>query len=91
MRIFENLSHSLVINWIEKEISVNFLEIFFVRSFTISSARFSEFDSRNVILFQIKVFGSNIKETTLARYFIKVAARPSFTRLRLIRQVNKIC
>ena len=90
MRIFENLSHSLVINWIEKEISVNFLKIFFVRSFTISSARFNEFDSRNVILFQIKVFGSNIKETTLARYFIKVAARPSFTRLRLIRQVNKI-
>ena len=37
----------------------------FIRSFTISSARFSEFDDGNMILFQIKVFGSNIKETAL--------------------------
>ena len=36
----------------------------------------------NLILFQIKVNARNIKETTLARYFIKVTARPSFTRLR---------
>ena len=35
-----------------------------------------------MILFQIIVFGKNIKETTPARYFIKVTARPSFTRLR---------
>ena len=49
-----------------------FLEILFRSSFTISSARFSEFDARNVIAFQIKLFGGNIKETTLARYYIKV-------------------
>ena len=29
-------------------------------------------DVRNVILFKIKVFGSNIKMTTLARYFRKI-------------------
>ena len=37
-----------------------------------------------MILFQIKVFTRNIKETTLARYFIKVITRPSFTELRAI-------
>ena len=56
-------------NWMEKRILVIFLEILFVSSFTTSSARFSKFDIRNVILFQIKFFGRNIKETTLARYF----------------------
>ena len=40
-------------------------------------ARFSEFDARKVILFQIKVF-------------IKVTARPSFTQLRVIRQIEFI-
>ena len=59
-----------------------FLEILFVSSFSTSFAKFSEFDAGNVILFPIKVFGRNIKETTLARYFIKLAPRPSFTRLR---------
>ena len=53
-------------------------------------AKFSEFNAGNVILFQIKVFGGNIKETTPARYFIKVTARPSFPRLRVIRQINRI-
>ena len=38
-----------------------------------------------MILFQVKVLGRNIKETTLARYFIKVTARPSYMRLRVIR------
>ena len=66
------------------------MEILFVSSFTTSSARFSEFDSRNVILFQIKVFGRYIKETTLIRYFIKVTARPSFTRLKVIRWINRV-
>ena len=47
--------------------------------------KFSDFDVGNVILFQIKVFGKYNKETTLARYFIKVTARLSFTRLRVIR------
>ena len=42
-------------------------EIIFVSSFTTSSAGFSKFDSQSVILFQIKVFGRNIKETTPVR------------------------
>ena len=60
------------------------------RSFTTKSARFTKFDNRNVILFQIKVSGRNIKETTLARYFIKVTARQSFTRLSVIKRKNRI-
>ena len=47
-------------------------------SFTNSCARFTKFYARNVILFQIKVKAINIKETTLARYFMKVTVRPSF-------------
>ena len=35
-----------------------------------------------MILFQIKVKAINIKETTLARHFMKVTARLSFRRLR---------
>ena len=50
-------------------------------SFTTSSGRFSKLDPGNMILFQIKVFVRNIKETTLAKYFIKVTARPSLKRL----------
>ena len=56
-------------------------------SFSTSSAKFSEFDAGNMILFQIKVL---IKETTLARYFIKVTARRNFKRLRVIRCINGI-
>ena len=59
-------------------------------SFTTSCARLSKFYARNVILFQIKVNARNIKETTLARYFIKVTARPSFTRLRVIKPINRV-
>ena len=59
----------------EKGILVIFLEMLFVNSFTTSSARFSESDIRNVILFQIKIFGRNIKDTTLASYLIKVTER----------------
>ena len=70
------------------------IEYFFgynlLSSLTTSSSRFSEFDIRNVILFQIKVFGRNIKETTLARCFIKVTARPSFTRLGVISRINRV-
>ena len=58
------------------------LVIFWISSFNTISARFSKFDARNVILFQFKVFGRNIKETTAARCFIKVIARPSFLRVR---------
>ena len=39
--------------------------ILFISSFTTSSARFSEFDAGNVVLFLIKVFGRKKKETTL--------------------------
>ena len=65
-------------------------DILFISSFSTSYAKFSEFDVGNVILFQIKVFGRNIKETTLARYVIKVTARPSFTRLTDTRRKNRI-
>ena len=61
-----------------------------VGSFTTSSARFREFDAGNVILLQTKVFARNINETTLARYFMKVTACPSFTRLRVIRRINRV-
>ena len=44
-----------------------FFEIFFIRSFTTTPARVSEINSRDVILFQIRVSSRNIKEATLAR------------------------
>ena len=66
------------------------MEILFVGTFTTSSTRFTKFDSQRVILFQIKVFGRIIKQTTLARYLIKVTVRPSFTQLRVIRRINRI-
>ena len=62
----------------KKNIGNFFLQILFISSFSTSSTKFSEFDAGNVILFQVKIFGRNIKETMLARYFIKVTARPSF-------------
>ena len=52
------------------------------------TARFSKFNSQNVILFQIKLFVRNIKETTLGRYFIKVTACP--TRLSVIRRTIEL-
>ena len=64
------------------------MKILFVSSFATSSASFSKLDSR-MFLFQIKVFGRNIRETTQPRYFIKVTACPSFTQLRVIRQINQ--
>ena len=79
-----------VINWIEKGILVNFFEMLYISSFTTCSARLSEFDSRNVIFFKTKLFRRNIKKITLARYFIKVTARPSCTGLKVIRQINRI-
>ena len=50
----------------------------FWSSFTTSSARFRQFAAGNTILFQIKICGRKIKETTLARYFIKLTVCPSF-------------
>ena len=78
-----------VINRTEKGILVIFLHILFIGSFTNSCARFSVFHAGNVILFQIKANAKNIKETTLAMYFIKVTTRPSFTRLRVITGINR--
>ena len=57
----------------------------FIGLCTNSCARFSAFYGGDVVLFQIKVNARNIKETSLARHFIKVTARPSFTRLRDIK------
>ena len=69
-----------MVNWIQKGLIVKFLETLFASSFCTNSVKFREFDTRNLVLFQIKVFGVNIKETTLAKYFMKVTLHPSFTR-----------
>ena len=66
------------------------MEILFINSFSTSSTKFSKFNARILNLFQIKVFSRNIKETTLVKCFIKVTARPSFTRLRVIWGKNRI-
>ena len=63
-----------------------FFEILFINSLTTGSARSIRFGAGNMILFQIKVFGRNIK-TTLARNFMKVPARHSFTLLRVTRRI----
>ena len=54
-------------------------------SFFISSASCMVFDERNIILFQIKIFGRKIEEPPLESYFIKVTADPSFTWLQIKR------
>ena len=61
-----------------------------IGSFITSCKTLSEFHSGNVILFQIKLNARNIKETTLAKHFIKVTACPSFTRLRVIKRINRV-
>ena len=102
MRVSEKLSISLVISPSifydkqqkteqKKESWLNFLETLFISSFSSSSSKFSNFDAGNVILFQIKIFGSNIKETAAVRFFIKVTARPSLRNQEsLIRGINGI-
>ena len=80
-----------MINQIEKRILVNFfVDILHRLIYHHLPARFSELDAGNVVLLQIKVFGRNIKETGLTRYFMKVTVRPSFTQLRAIRQINRV-
>ena len=44
---------------------------------------------QNLVLFQIKFFGRNMKESVLGRYFIKVTACSSFMQLRVSR-INRI-
>ena len=41
-------------------------------------------------LFQIKVLGKYTEETKLTRYFKKVTAHPSFTRLRVIKRIDRV-
>ena len=82
--------HQTVIKQIEIGILVIFYYILFRGSFCTSSAKLEKFDAGNVILFQIKVFAKNIKETTLARFFKKVTVRPSLTQTRAIRRTNRI-
>ena len=77
-------------NQIEIGILVNFFVDTLQLLITTSSAKFNKFDAGKVILFQIKVFAGNIKETMLGKYFIKVTARPSFTQLRVIRRINRV-
>ena len=72
----------------EKGILVNVFKMLFVSWFTTSSARFSEFDSWKVIIFQVIVFGRNTKDTTLVKHFSKVNVRPCVTRLRVTKQKN---
>ena len=77
----------------EREILVNFFGDTlhrFIYHVTTSSGKFSKFDAGDVILFEIKVFSRNMKEATLARCFIKVTVRPSFTRLKVIKRINEI-
>ena len=45
------------------------MEILAINLFSTKSARVTEFDAKKVIFFQFNVFGRNIKETTLERYF----------------------
>ena len=100
MRLFVKLSSSLVISLKIFTVSSDKLarkrniDYFFgdtLRKLILLQLwKIQQTNSGNMILFQIKVFGRNIKETTLAWYFIKVTARPSFTRLRVIRGKNKI-
>ena len=71
-------------------ILVKMFKIFFISLFSTSSTKFIEFDAGNLNLFQIKVSGRNIKETTTVGYFIKVTACHSFPRLRAIRPINGI-
>ena len=61
----------------------------FLFSSTTRSGGFSKFDAGKSISFHIKVFGRNIKETTQARYSVKVTAHSSFTCLRITRERNK--
>ena len=63
-----------------------FLSIFFIDSFTTSPARSSKSDDGNVILFQIKDFAKNIKETTLT--FPKRKCAPKFYAIKSY-QANK--
>ena len=67
MRIFIEFSSFLVTSFSKFHIKPDKLlsEKVVFRSFSTSSRRFSELDTHNTILFQLKVFGRKIKETTI--------------------------
>ena len=88
-KLFKSL-HLRAINWREKGRLVFFFENTLDKLIYHQLCKISKSDAGNVILFQIKAFGRNVKDTVLARYFKKVTARPIFTRLRVIRQINRI-
>ena len=79
-----------MINPIEKGILINFLVD------TVHELIYHELCKTQQILCQERDFipnkgnTTNIKETTLARYFIKVTARPNLTRLRVIKPINRV-
>ena len=79
MRVYVKFSSFLVIGFTDKlDVKNNILKYswrnFSLAHFPISSEKISEFDhgSSNTILFQIKVFGINIKESILAMYSIRM-------------------
>ena len=74
----------------KQPILLNTFEKVFSRSFSTRSRRVIELDVSNNILFQIKFFGQKIKRTMMAMNLLKVTLHYSFTRLRVIRQINRI-
>ena len=68
-----------MISRIEKLILVIILGDYLFNYFITSFRRFRKFDARNAVLLQIKVFDGKMKETIIATFFLKVAARPAFT------------
>ena len=67
-----------MIKWMEKGILVIFFGDTLHKLIFYRLCKIQQINAGNLILYQIKVFGRNIKETTLARHFIKVIARPRF-------------
>lgn len=55
----------------------------------LNSGKFSKYDTSNKILYKIQLFDKNIKEITLASYFTKVTACPSFNQLKVIKRINR--
>ena len=69
---------------------VNIFADTFLILFSSDPKEFRKFDASNATLFQIKVFGKNVKDTTLGSYFAKVTTHHSFARLILIKQISKV-
>ena len=76
-KIFESSSYKLL-NSLHTVVINQILQIVSLSSFFTGFGRFKEFDTENVVLFAIKVFGRESKETAPVRHFIKVTTRASF-------------